>query len=125
MEKIYTIIVTQIRFIVGLSIEELKMFCEIDNVELGKWKHESTFSKARFVRQKTYIEMIDDKMEITCSGMPKTCYKHVTWDNFKTGFTCGGKLMYKHVKGGVILEDSEFTIKEEKILNNIDKIVKN
>ena len=122
MEKIYIIIVIQIRFIAGLSIEELKMFCEIDDVELGKWKHESTFSKARFVRQKTYIEIINKNMEITCSGMPKTCYKYVTWDNFKTGFKCGGKLMYRHVKGGVILEDSEFTIKEEKILNNIHKL---
>lgn len=125
MVKIYIIIVTQIRFIAGLPIEELKQFCEIDDVELGKWKHESSFTKARFVRQKTYIEMINDKMEITCSGMPKTCYKYVTWDNFRTGFTCGGKLMYKHVKGGVILEDSEFTIKEEKILNNIRKLQEN
>lgn len=125
MEKIYIIIVIQIRFTAGLSIEELRRFCEIDDVELGKWKHESSFTKARFVRQKTYIEMINDKMKITCSGMPKTCYKYVTWDNFRTGFTCGEKLMYKHVKGGVILEDSEFTIKEEKILNNIKKIVKN
>jgi len=102
-----------------LPIEELKQFCEIDSVELGKWKHESTFSKARFVRQKTYIEMINDKMEITCSGLPKQCYKYVTWDNFKTGFTCGGKLTYKHVKGGVILEETDFTIKDDGIVRNL------
>lgn len=50
-----------------LSIDELKQFCEIDDTELGKWKHESTFTKARFIRQKTYIKEIDGKMEITCS----------------------------------------------------------
>lgn len=70
-----------------LPIEELKQFCEIDDVELGKWKHESTFTKARFVRQKCYIKEIDGKMEITCSGMPKSCYKYVTWEKFKTGLS--------------------------------------
>ena len=47
----------------GLPIEELKQFCEIDDVELGKWKHESHFTKARFVRQKTYLEEIDGEMK--------------------------------------------------------------
>ena len=35
-----------------LPIEELTKFCDIDSVKLGYWKHESTFTKARFVRQK-------------------------------------------------------------------------
>ena len=71
-----------------LSIEELKLFCDIDPVKLGAWKHECSFSKARFVRQKCYIEEIDGKIEITCAGMPKSCYDYVTWKNFKTGFSC-------------------------------------
>ena len=45
-----------------LSIEELKQFCEIDDVKLGAWKHEGTFTKARFVRQKCYIEEINRKI---------------------------------------------------------------
>ena len=56
--------------------------------------------------------------------MPKTCYKYVTWDKFKTGFTCSGKLTYRHVKGGVLLVDTEFTIKEEKFLTILDKLKK-
>lgn len=103
-----------------LPIEELVKFCEIDNIKLGAWKHEATFSKARFIRQKTYIEEIEGNIEITCSGMPKQCYNYVTWKNFKSGFTCGGKLTFKHVKGGVILTETEFTIKEEKLQKNID-----
>lgn len=71
----------------GLTIDELKQFCEIDDVKLGVWKHESTFSKAKFIRQKCYLEIIDDKMKITCAGMPESCYKFVTWENFKTGLT--------------------------------------
>ena len=50
-----------------LDIEELKQFCEIDDVKLGAWKHESTFTKAKFIRQKCYIEIIDDEMKITCA----------------------------------------------------------
>ena len=71
-----------------LSIEELKQFCDIDPERLGSWKHESSFTKARFIRQKCYIEIIDNKMHITCAGMPKTCYDYVTFENFKKGFTC-------------------------------------
>lgn len=94
-----------------LPIEELKQFCDIDDVALGKWKHESTFTKARFVRQKCYLENIDNEVKITCAGMPKECYKYVEWKKFKQGFTCGGKLEFKHVKGGVKLVETTFTIK--------------
>ena len=99
-----------------LPIDELTQFCDIDDVRLGAWKHESSFSKARFVRQKTYLEMINDEVKITCAGMPKECYKYVEWDKFKEGFTCGGKLMFKHVKGGVKLVETDFTIKSDKTL---------
>lgn len=104
-----------------LPIEELKQFCEIDPVKLGAWKHEASFTKARFVRQKCYIEEIEGEMHITCAGMPKQCYSQVEWEKFKTGFTCGGKLTFKHVKGGVILVETDFTIKEEKVISNINK----
>lgn len=80
-----------------------------------------TFEKAKFIRQKCYLEKIDGKMKITCAGMPKTCYDFVTWENFKTGFTCGGKLTFKHVKGGVKLVETEFTIKEDKVKKAIEK----
>ena len=99
-----------------LPIEELTQFCDIDDVRLGAWKHESSFTKARFVRQKTYLEMIDGEIKITCAGMPKECYKYVEWDKFKEGFTCSGKLMFKHVKGGVKLVETDFTIKSDKTL---------
>lgn len=82
-----------------LPIEELKLFCEIDDVKLGAWKHEGSFTRAKFIRQKCYIEEMEGNINITCAGMPKQCYDYVTWDNFKTGFSCGGKLTFKHVKG--------------------------
>ena len=53
-----------------LSIEELEKFCQIDNVKLGYWKNEGYATRAKFVRQKCYIEEIEGKLKITCAGMP-------------------------------------------------------
>lgn len=99
-----------------LPIDELKQFCEIDDIKLGAWKHESHFTRAKFIRQKTYLEEIDGEIQITCAGLPKNCYDQVTWENFKEGLKVNGKLNFHHVKGGVILVPTEFTIKEDKIL---------
>lgn len=94
----------------------------IDPVALGAWKIESRFTRARFIRQKSYIEDWNspetwdteaynkDLLNITCAGMPKECYKYVNWENFHEGATYKGKLQPKHVKGGIILKDIDFTI---------------
>ena len=71
-----------------LTIEELEKFCDIDPDTLGSWKHEASFTKARFIRQKCYIEEIDGEIKITCAGLPKNCYDKVSWENFRTGFKC-------------------------------------
>ena len=126
-----------------LSIDELKQFCEIDNIKLGAWKHEGTARKGKFIRQKCYIEDFEKEgLSITCAGMPKKCiykvegkdglyYKTIEGKekkfnikDFKQGFSCGGKLTFKHIKGGVVLEETEFTIKEEKLIEAINKISK-
>ena len=96
-----------------LPIDELKQFCEIDDVKLGAWKHESHFTRAKFIRQKTYLEEIDGEIKITCAGLPQRCYDQVTWENFREGLKVDGKLAFHHVKGGVILRETEFTIKED------------
>lgn len=83
----------------------------IDPKELGYWAHESTFTRARFIRQKTYVEEIDGKLHVTCAGMPDAIKEKVTWDNFIKGFRSYGKLLPKRVQGGIILKDTEFTLK--------------
>lgn len=105
----------------------------VDDKKLGYWQHEGTFKRARFLRQKTYIEELitDDGLELSvkCAGMPdiikyisdeenekrvkegKEKINRVTWENFHVGFTSTGKLMPKHVDGGVLLMDKDFTIK--------------
>jgi hypothetical protein len=117
---------------------ELPENLQVHDTELGKWKHESIFKRARFLRQKTYFETeiisdkAFDKMEdeekekcyllegvrvkdkITCAGLPESCYKFVTWDNFHEGKTYDGKLQQKRVKGGIILNETSFEIKKKR-----------
>lgn len=85
---------------------------EVDPVKLGAWKLESEFSRAKFIRQKTYIEDINGELNITCAGMPKGCYAGVTWENFTAGSSFTGKLQPAHVAGGIVLKDIDFTIKK-------------
>ena len=85
---------------------------DIHPTTLGKWSHENTFTKARFLRQKSYIEEVDGELEITCAGLPESCYPFVSWDNFHEGAIYSGKLQMKHVKGGIILKDVDFSIKK-------------
>ena len=84
---------------------------EIDPIKLGAWKHESTFTRARFIRQKSYIEEIDGVLNVTCAGLPSAGHKYVTWENFHAGAVYSGKLMPTHVPGGIVLKDVDFTIK--------------
>lgn len=44
-----------------------------DNSELGKWKRELEFEKAKYIRAKTYIEINKNDIEIRCAGMPQHC----------------------------------------------------
>lgn len=109
---------------------------DIDPTRLGAWDHEANFRKAKFLRQKCYIEqhIIDEeeyqkgiageegflytrddtsfyKLKITVAGMPSGCYSEVTFNNFNLGASYKGKKQPKTVKGGVILREVDFTIK--------------
>ena len=55
-------------------------------------------------------EATTTKFSVKCAGMPDRCKENVTFENFKVGFTTPGKLMPKHVSGGVVLVDKNFTL---------------
>ena len=118
------------------DLEELKDTIEIDDFKLGYWAKEAEFTRALYIRQKCYIEEVNGKLEVTVAGLPKYLAPLITFDNFKKGFTTEGlshedmiriasnngasneeirklhhKFSYKYVKGGVILADTDFTIK--------------
>lgn len=118
------------------DLEELKDIIHLDDYELGAWAKENEFDRAIFIRQKCYIEETNGKLNVTVAGLPKYLAPLITFDNFKRGFTTLGltreemvsiasnngaspeeikklahKFTYKYVKGGVILADTDFTIK--------------
>ena len=97
----------------------LREFVDIDDYRLGAWKMESTFTRGKYLRQKCYIEENEeDGLNVTVAGLPKNLAKYVNFDNFEQGMsilaedeTIDHKLTFKHVKGGVLLVDTDFTIK--------------
>lgn len=114
--------------------EPIELKGEIDDKKLGLWKNESNFERGRFLKAKTYVEEelstkeeVDSHpntsryyeregtyyhLNVKCAGMNDAIKDKVTFDNFRVGFSSFGKLIPKNVEGGVVLEDTEFTIKE-------------
>ena len=86
---------------------------EVDEFELGKWKHESSFSNAKFLRAKCYIEQEKgrDGLTVHVAGMPARCHDQVTFENFGFGAVYDGKLYQKRVSGGIILEEGTMEIR--------------
>ena len=109
--------------LLDINTNELEDIIDIDDYKLGAWKLESKFKKGKYLRQKCYIELgFDDILNVTVAGLPKKLAPLVNFDNFNIGFTTenipdeeiqktGKKLTFKHVKGGVLLVDTDFTIK--------------
>lgn len=120
------------------DLEELKAqgVIEIDDYKLGAWAVEEHFDRILAIRQKCYITEHNGKCYPTVAGLPKYLAPLLNFDNFRRGFTTKNmyipdlitlakenganneeiakihhKLTYKYVKGGVILKDTDFTIK--------------
>ena len=102
-----------------MSEEELKQFVDIDEYRLGAWKIESTFKRGKYIRQKCYIEESEEEgLNVTVAGLPKKLGRFINFENFENGLTLlasdndiDHKLTFKHVNGGVLLVDTDFTIK--------------
>lgn len=84
---------------------------EVHPTRLGAWKDEGNFTDSKWIRAKTYMVTVDGKTKVTCAGMPDNVKEQVTYDNFRSGETFSGKLMPRRYPGGIILEDTTFTIK--------------
>lgn len=84
---------------------------EIHPTKLGAWKNEGIFTDSKYLRAKTYMETVDGVTKVTCAGMPDNVKALVTYDNFESGNTFGGKLMPRRYPGGIVLENTTFTIK--------------
>lgn len=107
---------------------------KIDSKKLGFWDHEATFETGKYVRSKAYFlnlyakKIIKDgeeiikpcgeeeattrKRKVACAGMPETLRNIVPFEEFKIGYT-GTRLAPRHVKGGIVLVDAPYTLKED------------
>lgn len=94
-----------------LEGQDIPEVLEIHPTHLGAWKNEGAFSDSKFLRAKTYMETVDGVTKVTCAGMPENVKELVTYDNFSSGSTFGGKLMPRRYPGGIVLENTTFTIK--------------
>lgn len=93
---------------------------DIHPTRLGAWKKESEFMRAKYLRQKTYIEeQRYNVFDVKACGMPLTSKAYVRWDNLVNNFVMGatfpGKLTPRMRPGGVELEEGPFTIHEPNI----------
>lgn len=92
--------------------KELEKLIDIDDFRLGAWKIESRFIKGKYIRQKCYIELgYDEKLNVTIAGLPKKLAHKVNFENFDDNLSVGGKLTFKHTKGGIVLVETTFSIK--------------
>lgn len=118
------------------DLDELKDLIKIDDYKLGYWAKEEEFDRILCLRQKCYITESDGKVHPTIAGLPKYLSPIVNFENFKQGFTTANltikdmqdlarkngatdeevealhhKTTFKHVNGGIVLLETDFTIK--------------
>lgn len=90
----------------------------VHDTELGAWKCENTWTEAVFVRPKTYAKKIEGAWHVTGAGMndevKEEVIKEIEQDitSFHIGSEYAGKLMTKHIPGGVVLVDTKFKIRK-------------
>lgn len=89
---------------------------DVDNNRLAAFKLESEFKRAKFIRQKTYLEVFDtskgEELNIKCAGMPDRIKERLREEDFYEGAEYTGNLKAKSVPGGVILADVTYKIKK-------------
>ena len=91
----------------------------VSATKLGFFKDEGTYSRAKFLRAKTYMSETEEGIEYTVCGLPKagkdalkTEPADIQFDRFNTGLVVPAcKLIPKRVRGGVVLENTDFSIK--------------
>lgn len=91
---------------------------DIDSKKIGAWKLETSNNlvvTAKYIGTKAYYQIFKDETNnVKLAGCPDNVKDKIKIEDFKYGSVFSGKLLPKMVKGGVVLVDTEFTIKERK-----------
>lgn len=110
--------------------------CVIHSSDMCCWKIEKEWNYGVFIRPKTYIEIEENDIDIKCAGLPDKCknlfLKSCGYDvdvkiesekekeflktcrtlkDFKIGLTIPGKLRPKRIDGGIVLVDTDYTMR--------------
>lgn len=94
-----------------LMTTEIPEEIDIHPHRMGAWKHEYNFEQAYFVRAKAYLERKHDgKYKVAWAGLPSRIAGQMTFDDLVDGRIMEGKLVPKHVKGGVVLVDTPYKL---------------
>jgi len=103
------------------SLDQIKGV-EIDKKKLGAWKIESEWKSAKFLRAKAYVEEdIEKGYIVKCAGLGDECKENtqerfnigkLTYKDFTYGFTAPGAVGYRHIKGGCVRIERDFTLLE-------------
>lgn len=92
--------------------DEVPADLDIHPTRLGAWDLESRFETAKFPRSKTYIEICGGVPQVKCAGLRADMRDKLDINEFDVGLQIeGGKVLPRHVKGGIVLQDSTFTIR--------------
>ena len=124
---------------VDLPEEEVTRNLRLHDTDFCAWKIENRWDIGWFIRPKTYLEVSDEERIVKCAGMPETCKalflesvyrdhkaipdygilsdEHADFFSvkrelmdFKPGLQIPGKLYPKHIPGGVLLEEGNYTM---------------
>lgn len=88
---------------------------KISDTEFNSMAHESSFSRAKFLGAKLYIEEDEQgNLDVKAAGLGQNevVKNQITFDNFNTEQEYFGILKSKTVQGGVELSESSFKIRE-------------
>lgn len=100
------------------DLNELRKIIHISAYDLGAWKLETVFKSAKYLRGKAYyLETLDNTLKVKVSGLPAKISAQIKKEDFHRGWktdtleSTDKKLTKVRVKGGVILVDTEYTLK--------------
>lgn len=85
----------------------------LDPYILGMWDIEKSYKEFKSIGSKKYIvKLLDDKIVCKCAGVPEETRNTLDFDKFHIGYTIKGKKMKKKVKGGYVLLEGDFQLRE-------------
>lgn len=106
-----------------LLIDEDPDGLDIHPSNLGAWKKEYHFTAARYIRAKQYVEKLaecsnpkehthpaGECFETHIAGLPRDLAEQVTFEEVEKTKSFTGKLVPRRVPGGIVLEDTVFTL---------------